>query len=443
MKNVIRGLVLTGILKAVTGSLLADEPPPSLYVINSLAQTLSKITLDNAEVADNIVAVGEIPNRIHAKDSHIYIVNSTPPGVIVVDALADTLVRSIALPEGSNPWDMVFVAGDTAYITALLADAVYVYDLASGDSVDTIPVGIAPEGILRVGDEVYVTNSGGWFNNYLPSSISRIDVRSRRVTGNLEVPRNPQDLAIAPDGKLHVICTGNYFDRFGQVVVVDIADGALTPIDTVVVGGSPGDIAITNAGVGYVSDFGSQTNGWLYAYDTSNLAIINDANDAILVGAGVTGIYYDAQSDGLYVPNMSDDTVQLLDAGDGAVLHTYDVGDGPLDVTIIGQRQPSGVTGQRVSRPASFRLGQNFPNPFNPKTTIEFTLLQPQFVAIRIFNLQGQLIRTLRNEFYQIGSHRVGWDGRDDDGGPVSSASYIYEMRVDGQKASRLLTLLK
>ena len=81
--------------------------------------------------------------------------------------------------------------------------------------------------------------------------------------------------------------------------------------------------------------------------------------------------------------------------------------------------------------PTTFSLSQNYPNPFNPTTTIEYSLpdkpLSAQ-VTLKVFNLGGQLVRTLVNTSQTTGAYSIEWDGTDLDGKPVSSGLYIYRL---------------
>jgi len=64
--------------------------------------------------------------------------------------------------------------------------------------------------------------------------------------------------------------------------------------------------------------------------------------------------------------------------------------------------------------PGQFSLAQNYPNPFNPSTTIEFQLPQASHVTLKIYDLQGRLVKTLADGEFPAGTHRVKWDGRDE-----------------------------
>ena len=98
----------------------------------------------------------------------------------------------------------------------------------------------------------------------------------------------------------------------------------------------------------------------------------------------------------------------------------------------------------RVITPNDYKLAQNFPNPFNPTTTIEYTLPLDKNVTIRIYNMQGQEVRTLLSDKFQsAGVHRVVWDARDNFGKRVASGNYIYSLEVGNVKVTKTMTLLK
>ena len=77
---------------------------------------------------------------------------------------------------------------------------------------------------------------------------------------------------------------------------------------------------------------------------------------------------------------------------------------------------------------------QNFPNPFNSQTSIEFSLKQASHIEITLYNIEGQKVKTLTcNEFTQ-GSHSVIWHGDDDLGQPLRSGIYFFEMKFNSRK---------
>jgi hypothetical protein len=77
-----------------------------------------------------------------------------------------------------------------------------------------------------------------------------------------------------------------------------------------------------------------------------------------------------------------------------------------------------------------YELMQNYPNPFNPSTNIRYTLGHSGHVTLDIYNVLGQRVRSLRNEFQPIGTYSAEWDGRNDSGLPLSTGVYLYRVRV-------------
>lgn len=88
-------------------------------------------------------------------------------------------------------------------------------------------------------------------------------------------------------------------------------------------------------------------------------------------------------------------------------------------------------------------LRGNYPNPFNPKTDIVFTLAAPGRVRLEIFDLSGRLVRTLIDAEAPAGDHIARWAGRDDRGQAVSSGIYFARISAHGRFESRKMTLLK
>ncbi|MCB0306429.1 MAG: T9SS type A sorting domain-containing protein, partial [Calditrichaeota bacterium] len=94
--------------------------------------------------------------------------------------------------------------------------------------------------------------------------------------------------------------------------------------------------------------------------------------------------------------------------------------------------------------PGEFALLPNFPNPFNPTTTIRYALPAAAKVDLAIYNLLGQKIATLLREAPgEAGYHSVIWNGRDDAGQPVASGIYFLHLRAGAHRAVRKMILLK
>ncbi len=88
-------------------------------------------------------------------------------------------------------------------------------------------------------------------------------------------------------------------------------------------------------------------------------------------------------------------------------------------------------------------LAQNFPNPFNPQTFIEFALPQAGQVSLKIYDGRGRLVRTLVDGVRAAGPHRVVWDGADDAGRSAASGVYHYVLKSADRDLRRKMTLLR
>ena len=106
-------------------------------------------------------------------------------------------------------------------------------------------------------------------------------------------------------------------------------------------------------------------------------------------------------------------------------------------------QSPTAVEVETELPPAALQLSQNAPNPFNPVTVLRFQLGQPGPVALRIYSVDGRLVRTLVRGNLPSGRFKVTWDGKDDRGSAVASGMYLSELVSSGQRVTRKLSLLR
>ncbi len=103
----------------------------------------------------------------------------------------------------------------------------------------------------------------------------------------------------------------------------------------------------------------------------------------------------------------------------------------------------TGVGGGEVDMIRPQLLEQNNPNPFNPTTQIAYNMERPGKVTLRIYNVVGQSVITLVDEWKAAGHHQVTWDGRDDRGISVSAGVYISKLDTSKRSESRKMLLIK
>jgi len=98
---------------------------------------------------------------------------------------------------------------------------------------------------------------------------------------------------------------------------------------------------------------------------------------------------------------------------------------------------------QHQDMPVAAHLANNYPNPFNERTTIRFSLAASMDVSLSIFNLRGQRINVLVNRRMPRGNHTLQWDGRDGSGRPQPSGVYFCILQAEGQRKTVRMLLLR
>jgi len=171
------------------------------------------------------------------------------------------------------------------------------------------------------------------------------------------------------------------------------------------------------------------------ASSISDVNFIGDYNDIVDYPGAAFGVWTDRRHQ----------TGTGATVVDGSIVLDYAaMEDNVFGSVVLGNislpKEPSVV--EQSTQPKSFVLSQNFPNPFNPETTIHFALPQPEKVEITIYNTLGQQVRQLVSAEYPAGEHAIKWDGLDDLGYGVSGGLYLYRMRA-GEFATTQKMLLQ
>ncbi len=133
------------------------------------------------------------------------------------------------------------------------------------------------------------------------------------------------------------------------------------------------------------------------------------------------------------------------------LMYIYNIGTNPgtrpvradilQDILAFFGQLPGG-TAVGVTPDAVF-TARNFPNPFNPSTKIEFTLPRAGQVELKIYNVRGELVKTLLDQNMDAATHSVVWDGRNTTGQSVSSGVYFYSLKAGSYEKMEKMTLVK
>jgi len=231
-------------------------------------------------------------------------------------------------------------------------------------------------------------------------------------------------------------------------------------VSTDLINTCPRTIGFADENSGYIADdvgalFASNDGGatWFKTTmpDTSSSSWVNGLvaipNTNIMLATDDLGVYAtsDLGSNWIRLNTPQD----LTDAGKyytGGMFLNKDFGYvfGAKGTVLRFENQLTGVADHPVaSQPEAFQLAQNYPNPFNPTTTISYTLPARQNVSLVIYNLKGELVKTLADGVMSEGAHAVQWDATNEFGQKVTSGIYLYLLRSNGQQIARQMVLVK
>ncbi|MCP4710076.1 MAG: T9SS type A sorting domain-containing protein, partial [Planctomycetes bacterium] len=235
------------------------------------------------------------------------------------------------------------------------------------------------------------------------------EVSSGNITGQAWLPTGI-DIDFEQSGDPLVFLTNQYLlvseleaiSSFEELLNVTPVMAGITPIDL-----------ISNVYSFYFLD-----DGYYFVYGLF-FATLQSGDEVVIYG------YYDQGADG------QPDGVTII--------------DGELIADIDFEYYLPSNTIESDERLSTFRddLRQNYPNPFYQSTTIAFSLAQDSPVSLEIYNPAGQSVRLLIDEPMSSGLHRLAWDGNNDQGQPVSSGIYFYQLQTGAHKLSKKLLLLR
>ncbi len=158
----------------------------------------------------------------------------------------------------------------------------------------------------------------------------------------------------------------------------------------------------------------------------------------------------DLDNDGLrdlvaaYKGSATDSMGQYSLAKNGFHVYFFEWGDSTTSISLDSAYVGLKAREFSIITPDDYQLLQNYPNPFNPNTHIDFYLPLKKKISLKIYNTLGQEVRTLiNNREYLEGSHSVQWNGRDNNGKPVTSGVYIYKLVFGNFSQSKKMTLIR
>ncbi len=174
--------------------------------------------------------------------------------------------------------------------------------------------------------------------------------------------------------------------------------------------------------------------GALFGGDRINFLLFDNAASMLSADSGAIFVVGYIVADSIYDSSATSLTFAEGSAADSSLtLVPFDYRDGVILISTA-----VGVRDRLTGIPATFDLLQNFPNPFNPRTTIRYSVPRQSHVTIVIFNVLGQKIATLLDGVVSPGKHTITWDAAS-----ISSGAYFCRMNAPGFSETTKLMLLK
>jgi hypothetical protein len=183
---------------------------------------------------------------------------------------------------------------------------------------------------------------------------------------------------------------------------------------------------------------------WKFQETGMIAGLVRRQNSTPIAGATVTAGTYTATTNngGAYTLVVPIGTYSVTASADGFITQTVDNVLVSPDLTTTVNFILATVDNDDPAVPVTATaLNGNYPNPFNPETTLSFSVKEAGAVRIEIYNLKGQLVRTLVNQELATGNYSAVFDGRDNAGKPVSSGVYYYRMTAPGYTSTRKMVL--
>ncbi|MEW5925545.1 MAG: dockerin type I domain-containing protein [Candidatus Zixiibacteriota bacterium] len=309
---------------------LAAAVDPTAYVLNTNGETLSKININTGVVENDILTIGSdvisYPNQLVVRDTAAYVIASGTNEIQVINLNTEQTSFYINTGPSSNPYWMDFLDSHYLYVTLLLKDSLAKIDYRTGSTISRRYVGKSPEGVMIFKGRAYVACTGFDWNTYEygQGQIAIFDIAADSVIKRINVGKNPQYLALDCEGRIHVVCTGDYFSTFGQIYIVDPI--AMSVIDSIYVGGSPGHISIGPDNVACLAAAGWTQMGYVYSYNAVTGEIYHDEDNPIEVDLNCLTVQ--AFQDTTVFTGSFTDFVNVIDSS-GTYQDSYAVGDGP------------------------------------------------------------------------------------------------------------------
>ena len=386
--------------------------------------------IDEAGNIDELTDLGNTVQSLTVYKDHLFIVSNGSSLIHMFDIDNQTgdlsLNTTIDLNFSGPRYMLVHEESNSMYITNWYSQDIKVMNLETLEITNSIAVNGLPEDIIYDGENIWVsiTLNADWSDG---NTVIKLNPNDNMIT-EYEVGSGPGDLLFHNnsvyvsrtyyDADWNAYAGTSKIDENGNITLAEYGagmpcGGSLTTLNNVVYRSYNGGIAPLDDELGILSEQQLGDLGFWNVYDVKSI------NNKI----------YFAITD-----YNTLNQVVVLDQN-GIEIATYDVGLIPTDFAVW---ENSVLENNQDFLITNFNISNAYPNPFNPSTQFDLNILESGFVSVKIFDLNGNLIDVLANDFYASGSYKMDWNANN-----VSSGIYILNAQINDESISQRITLMK
>ena len=368
------------------------------------------------------IPVGDEPIQMILAGDQLFVSNLSSNDLRIIDTA--TFQVQAHIETAVQPLDLALAPdGKTLYATNSGTNALTIVDVESGQA-RTVEIADASEGLYGIAataDKIFTTDIAG-------SQVLVLSPQGR-ITGRIPVPPKPRSLALAPNGKTLYVTSMDT----GRLTAID-ADGA-TVSRTIDLGVS-GTFAIAPSPDGRKLYLTAHEEGSLLVVDATSGTL----RKKLTIGRNPRAIAFSPDGTQAYVTSSFSNEIHIVDAVRDTIVGHYATGQNPRGIALA---QPVWPVAIAQAQPTRFAFAPTFPNPFNGSTQITYTLATDILVELRVYNALGQTVRTLLHQYREAGTHQIHWDGKDNQGRPLASGTYLLIMRAGPVRQATKMLLLR
>ena len=379
--------------------------------------------------------LGDVGQSLTLHDHTLYVVMNGSHEIRIINLESGgTHSGDIEIPDSNPRFMAIHRESGLGYISSWGVGGLLVVNLESHTLIDTILLGALPEQILIVEDEMFVSIAmkSDWSAS---NKVLRFDLSGNtpELTHTYDVIEEPGALAILGD---QLFVTSLYYndawETFTGTSRIDLGNHTVATLDH-----------------GLYTNFTADLNiiyGSVYRTFGNSIVPLNEDLSLNFDGAigDISGIYSHSVRDDLMLVGSSDfvapDLVTIFSI-EGAIHSSFNVGALPSQIVYYSPDRVS--TEHLIEVPATFSLGNNYPNPFNPSTSIPFSLEFSGGVRLGIYDISGRNVATLIDDHLTAGNYISNWDGTNTQGKTVSSGIYYAILYSNSLSNSIKLNLIK